>query len=258
MKQNRLRRSLLAGDPVVGTIVQLPCPEVVEVVGRAGFDYIMVDLEHGPYGVDVGRALVRAADAVGISALWRVQRNDPALIMQALDIGVAGVVIPGVSGVDDAAVAAAAARFTPRGERGFCSAVRAAGYLAPPDYLATANREILVMPIVENRQAAEQCDGILALEGIDMVMIGPGDLSHSLGVPGQWDHPAMRAAIDSMLLAAARTGKWIGMHVKIPDDAHRYRQMGVHLLNYGIDAQIVYQAFAEIARAVSLPGVGAR
>lgn len=250
MRENHVRKALRAGRLVVGTIVQLPSPEVVEVIGLAGFDYVMVDLEHGPYGVDVARELVRAADAVGISALWRVQRTDPEHIMQALDIGASGVVLPGLQGVDDVADAVAAAKFTPQGQRGFCSAVRAAGYLTPPNYLQRANEETMVIPIIESRQAAEECEAILTLDGVDLALIGPGDLSHSLGVPGQWDHPLMQAAIDRMIEASRRAGKWIGMHVKTPENARRFRSMGVHLLNYGIDSQIVYQAFADIARTV--------
>jgi len=245
-----VRQAIEQGRQVIGTIVQLPSPEIVEIIGRAGFGYVMLDLEHGPYGPDTARAMVRAADASGISVLWRVPANRPELIMQALDIGAAGVVVPGVKGADDVAAAATSGKFAPEGARGVCSAVRAAGYAAPPDYWARANRETMIIPLIENRAAAEQCDEIVALPGIELILIGPGDLSHSLNVRGQWDHPIMQATITRVMDQARKAGKWVGMYAKTPETARQYLASRVELLLYGIDVQVIYTAFAGVLSSI--------
>ncbi len=236
-------------EAVVGPLVQLATPASVEIMALAGFDVVNVDLEHGAFGVEVAEAMVRAADARGIAAMVRVQANRPELIAAALESGAAGVLVPHVESVADARAVVAAARFHPQGERGLGPTARSADYSAAggPDYFARANRTVIAGVLLEGAGAYAELDGLLALGGLDLIMVAPYDLSQSLGVPGEVTHPRVVATVEDVCARVAAAGKVVGMFSADPRAGAEWIARGVRYLGLGIDVQLLYGA-AKAAR----------
>lgn len=250
MRTNALKARLRQGSAVVGTIVQIPHPLVVEACGRAGFDFVILDMEHGAMPSDRLPDLIRAAEGAGVTPLVRVSENRASFILQALDQGSHGIVVPAVDSSEDAQAAVDAAKYAPLGRRGYCSAVRSAGLTGDPEAMARANAETMVIPLIESQAGVEAFEEIVDTPGVDVAFIGPGDLSHSLGVPGQLTHPLVQEVVQHLLTTASRRGRWVGVHVKRPEDAARYAGLGARFLNYGMDVQMIAQHFGEVVAAV--------
>src|SRR5579871_4193019 len=191
-------RTRLAGEPVFGLIVNFASPWFIDAAGLGGFDFVMLDAEHGPLSPGSTEPMVRAAEAAGLSPLVRVPANIPHEILRYLDIGAAGVQIPHLETAEETRAAVDAARYPPEGHRGLAAITRAADYgAAVPTrkYMEIANREIAVLAMVETAKAVANIDAIAATPGVDAVIIGPGDLSASLGHGGDRSAPAVRDAI---------------------------------------------------------------
>ncbi len=184
--------------PLLGLIVKMPAAATVELAGHSGFDFVMVDMEHGPCGMTELEHHVRAADSAGIRVLVRVSDEQSPDILRALDAGAHGIVVPHVTSAEGAARAAALTRYPPDGRRSLALSTRAArhGTRAAEEHLEAASREIALIVQIEDAEALACVPEILDADGVTGVFIGPADLSASLGWPGQLDHPDVVAAID--------------------------------------------------------------
>ena len=231
MKKNLMKEKLQKGGVAAGVIIQEPAVQVVEVLGLLGFDWLFIDCEHSLMSLeDVGH-LVLASELRGITPLVRVPQNLPEVILRYLDAGAMGIVIPGVETVEDARRAVLGAKYPPEGVRGLAG-VRGADFgLSGPlgDYVKAANREILVLADVESREGVENIEGILGVEGIDGIAIGSNDLSQSLDVPGQTNHPLVVEAIDKILAAGKRAGKPICGAVRGGETPRQYIEKGYQI-----------------------------
>lgn len=185
---NELLRRLHEKKTVIGMQCFTGSPALVEIMGYSGFDWVSIDMEHTSISFADVEHLTRAAQCSGLIPLVRVLENDPMLIMKSLDAGAAGVIIPHVQSAADLKKALASARFFPDGERGKCGQVRGSRYgadgVAWKDYWRKANQNVIVMPLVEERDGIENFDEILAVDGVDVLWLGIGDLAQSYGVPG--------------------------------------------------------------------------
>lgn len=237
-----LKERLLGGERILGTWLTVASATVGELLGRTGFDCVAIDAEHG--AIDLGEAenLVRAVAAGGGAPLLRVAGLDQALIKRALDLGPAGVMIPLVSTRAAAEAAVRFAKYPPEGIRGV-GVARAQGYgLDLTGYLSRANREGLVVVQVEDREALQNLDEMLSVSGVDMVFIGPVDLSTSLGFPGQPDHPAVDEAIGRVLAAAQAAGRLAGIHASDATVAARRFDQGFRLVTVATDLLLLAKA----------------
>jgi 4-hydroxy-2-oxoheptanedioate aldolase len=242
-----LRERFARGDALTGIIDFIGAPMVIEILARAGIDFVIIDMEHCPMDMDRLAHLVRAADAAGIAPLVRVPEVDPGLIKRVLNLDVTGLVIPhGTRASCEALVRAA--RYAPDGERGACPIVRATGYW-PNDwkaYAARANREILLVPLIEDAAAIDDIAAITALPGINGLFVGPYDLSVSVGAPGaDFDHPAMSAALDRVVASCRQRGKFVLTTVgdrQERDYSRRLVARGVQGLVLATDALVLLQA----------------
>ena len=207
--RHALKDRLGGAEPMLGCWLQLFSPIAAEIVAQAGYDCVMIDLEHGPGSVLDAVALMQAVQGRGCAPLLRVAANDPVEIKRVLDIGVAGVMIPVVDSQDEAAAAVAACRYPPEGIRGVAPIiVRAADYGADwRGYVERANRELLVICQIETGEAVGNVTEIAAVEGVDVLFIGPFDLSAALGHLGEPDHPEVLGAITDVERAAKAAGK---------------------------------------------------
>lgn len=211
---NRVRERLAAGRPVFGVIMNFESAWFVDLLALAGFDFLLLDAEHGPLVPARAEGMLRAAEVAGISAFVRVPGNLPHEIQRYLDLGAAGVQVPHVDSAADALSGIEAVRYPPEGERGLATITRAANYgatLSPSDYMALANRELAYFATIETKAAVEDIDAIAALPGLDGLCIGPGDMSVSMGHRGDRNAPEVQKGIDRVLAAAKAHGKWVAL-----------------------------------------------
>ncbi|MDQ6663184.1 MAG: aldolase/citrate lyase family protein [Acidobacteriota bacterium] len=239
-----LRLTLKNNGIAVGTFCELPCAESVEITALAGWDFVVVDCEHAPITAAALPGLVRAAAAAGVPAIVRVASNDAAAIQHALDCGAAGVQVPQIASVDAARRAIAAARFHPTGERGFNPFVRAASYSVVPvaDFMTRAADNVLLALQVESAAGVESLPGILELDGIDVIFIGPYDLSQSLGIPGDVSHPDVLATAGRIAEAVNRRGMTCGVFTGSERDTPAWLGRGIRYLCCGVDTVALLEA----------------
>lgn len=197
LRPNRLKRALRDDIPVFGLINSAPAPLLVEMLGYAGYDFVILDLEHASPNPETLENLIRAAECCGVTPLVRVPGAQPDAILRVLDAGAQGIVVPHVRCVEEVRLAVRASRYHPLGARGI-SGGRTTGFgtLGLTEYMTLANAEILVAVMIEDREGVEAIDDIVAVEGVDLVIEGAVDLSQSFGVPGQPQHPDVSAALD--------------------------------------------------------------
>ena len=202
---------LAGGEPAIGCWLHLFSPIAAEVVAQAGYDCVMIDLEHGPGSLMDALALMRAVQGHGCAPLLRVASNDPVAIKRVLDSGVAGLMVPAVDTAGEAQAVVTACRYPPEGRRGMAPAiVRASDYGARSDYVETANEETLVICQIETGRAVAEAEKIAAVPGVDLLFVGPYDLSADMGHVGQPDHPAVAERIEAVERAARSAGKRLG------------------------------------------------
>lgn len=208
MEGASFKARLGAGRPAIGCWLHLVSPIAAEVVSQAGYDCVMIDMEHGAGDLMDAIALMHAIQGRDCAPLLRVPANDPVAIKRALDTGIAGIMIPTVNGKSEAEAVVEACRYPPRGARGMAPIiVRAADYgVGWRDYVGRADDDLLVICQVETGDAVEQAAEIAAVDGVDMIFIGPFDLSASLGHLGAPDHPEVSARIKAVEEAAQAAG----------------------------------------------------
>ncbi len=240
--QRDIKAALKQGEVLIGTFFRLPSPDLVEIFGEAGFDFIIIDQEHGSVSTETVSGLVRACDLVGMAALVRIPDNLPWMFQHALDVGALGVQVPQVKTVADAERAVQAAKFAPDGNRGVCRNVRAARYSARDRYayLGGSNRDTLVVIQIESKAGVDNLEGILKVPGLDVVFLGPYDLSQSLGIPGQVDHPLVRSTMDQVVKACRSAGVVAGVYADTVEAIRHWAAMGAQYIAVGVDTAMIY------------------
>lgn len=239
------RRTSTAGSAVMGTFAAIPHPVAVEVVAAAGPDFLCIDWEHAQIGRERLEDLIRAADVHGVPAMVRVPGHLPDSIAAALDAGAKGVLVPRVSNAAEARAAVAATRYPPMGTRGVGPG-RAAGYgYRIPDYLATANDSLLLAVQVETAEGLANIEEIVAVDGIDVIFVGPGDLSVSIGALGPEHTDRLNAAITTIIDATVKAGRTAGLFRPTVTDVGRWIALGVHFFIIASDAMFLGGAVGE-------------
>lgn len=241
------KERLAKGEAVYGPFMKATDAAFVECSGYAGFDFVILDMEHGPVGFSGLQHLVRAAEVSGIISVVRTYDSSEMAIGKALDLGAKGIQVPQVRSASGAREVVKAARFFPDGERGVCRFVRAARYSATPrdEYFRKANRSLVILQI-EGTQAIDELDEILRVEGFDILFVGPYDLSQSLGVPGQVSHPSVIEAIENITGKARAAGVVLGVFCDTPESAALWRKAGIQYLSYSVDVGIYTEACISI------------
>jgi 4-hydroxy-2-oxoheptanedioate aldolase len=248
LKTNSLKRKLDDQAFVVGTFLEIPSPQLVELLGLAGFDFVVIDREHGAIDLERTEELIRASALTGISAMVRVACCDPVAIRQPLDMGAAGVHVPQIESARMAELAVRSSFFSPKGDRGLQPFVRAASYRCrdTEEFIREANRETVGVLHLEGQGGIRELDEILQVQGFDVLFIGPYDLSHSLGIPGQVKHPLVQDQMSEIISKAQRARKRIGTYCDDVETAKQWRQLGVSYLTVSLDAGMFLSAAREI------------
>jgi len=192
--------------------------------------------------------MIRAAHLANMSAVVRVGENNPNMISRALDIGADAVEIPQISTKEDALNAVKASKFSPLGERGVCRYVRAAKYssMDKSEYFKYANENTLVIIHIEGMEGIENLDKILEVDGIDVIFIGPYDLSQSLGIPGDVNNIKVEEKMKEVVNKASAKGKIVGTFVDDIESAKKWKSLGIQYMSYAVDVGIIYDSFKKI------------
>ena len=235
MKKNLMKEKLGAGKPVIGFTLLGNWPEAVEILGYLGTDYVWLDGEHGALGLPEIAGLVRAAECANITPLARVPRNAPDVILGYLDVGVQGIIVPMVNTREEAEQAVRAVKFYPEGMRG-CGYGHFAEFFTQrsmSEIYAEANRETSVILQCESKEGLDNLEEIVNVPGVDIIMIGPMDLSQSLGITAQFDHPLHKEAMARARRIVIGAGKVVGEIGWDGDYARERIAQGVRFINFG-------------------------
>ena len=239
-----LKSKLQRRQLTLGSWITLAHPAIAEIMSRAGFDWLAVDLEHSVITIREAEELIRIVALSGICPLVRLSANDPVQIKRVMDAGAHGVIVPMVNSVSDAEKAVKAVRYPPEGMRGVGLA-RAQGYGSSFErYREWVNQESVVIAQVEHIESVNNLEAILAVDAIDGFIVGPYDLSGSLGVPGQFDHPSMAKAMDRIKSVGIASGKAFGIHVIEPDIEELRQRVdeGFNFVAYSLDIRMLDRA----------------
>ena len=241
---------LLADDrPTVGSWLQLADPSLTEIMATAGFDWLTIDLEHTTTSLALAGDMIRIGSLAGVPMLARLSGHDPDQAKRILDAGASGIIVPMVNNAEEAERMVASAHYPPRGRRGVGLA-RAQGYgLAFDEYRTGTARDITVIAQIEHIDAVRNLPAILDVEGIDGFFVGPYDLSGSLGHPGDFDHPDVRAALDEVAEHITPRGKFAGIHVVEPDATRLERAVadGYRFIGFASEMLIFAHRMAEVS-----------
>jgi 4-hydroxy-2-oxoheptanedioate aldolase len=249
---NKLKERFRNGEAAIGTFVTNPTPDLVEIIALGGFDFIVIDTEHGDLSIETTKDLVRAAEYRGITPIIRVTKNSTTDILRSLDVGAHGVQVPMVNVRADAEKAIQAAKYFPKGNRGLALA-RSADYgnLDAFEYFESANNETMIVVHCENITGYENLESILQLEDVDVVFLGPFDMSQSLGIPGQIYDPKIEEISSGIIELANQYGKAAGIFVTSAEEANKRIAQGFKYVTIQMfDTFILNACKAEIAKII--------
>jgi 2-dehydro-3-deoxyglucarate aldolase len=232
---NTFKRDLRAGKKLIGCWASLASPITTEILGLAGFDWLLIDGEHSPNDIGSFIHQLMALKDSSSAPVVRPQWNDTVLIKRLLDAGFYNLLIPCVETAEEARAAVAATRYPPHGVRGVSVSMRGNRYGTVKDYQKIANDNIVISVQIESPKAVENIDAICKVEGVDSVFIGPSDLAASYGYLGNPGHPEVQAAMATIIHRAKAAGIPIGTLAPVEADARRYMDMGVTMIAVGSD-----------------------
>jgi 4-hydroxy-2-oxoheptanedioate aldolase len=243
---NAFKRALAEGRAQIGLWTSLGTGLAAEVLGGAGFDWLLIDTEHAPTEVPMIADQLRTLEAFPATPIVRPAWNDLVLIKRILDLGVQTLLVPYVQSAEEARRAVSATRYPPEGVRGIAATIRANRYGRIKDYHAQANREMCVLVQLETRRALAELEAIAAVDGIDGLFIGPSDLAGDLGHLGNNRHPDAVAVFAEACARAKKVGKPIGILAPVEEDARRYLEMGFSYVAVGSDIGVLRNAAEQL------------
>lgn len=249
MKDLKLR--LQQGETLIGCWLNLGSSLTAEIVGLSGFDWVLIDLEHGA-GVEKDVLYqLQALEHTPAAAIVRVESSQRQRIHRILDLGAEGIMVPRISNAAEAAAIASSLHYPPDGSRGIAKMVRATGFGQNfPEYYKNGKENILGIVQIETAEVLHHLDAVAATDGIDVLFIGPSDLSMELGVFGQLDHPLFRDALKATVNAAQKAGKAVGILLQNPDDYTTYHELGIRFIACGADGTFVSQGARNMANTL--------
>ena len=252
MRPNSVKRKLAAGRTVVGPFMMIPAPSIAEMIGLAGFDFMVLDMEHGFPGLETVVNMARGADLHGCTPIVRVADMSRRNILQSMELGTGGILCPQIRKPEEVAEVVRQAKYSPVGSRGLAFTTRSGNYgTYEGNYFEDANREALVAIQIETREALDCVEEIVQVDGLDLVFVGPYDLSDALGHRGEIDHPEVVKAIEHTFEVTGAAGLWRGIFTGTPEASHKWAKRGVELLAMGIDVSYLQQGLRTAADAVA-------
>lgn len=247
MFKNKIKENLYKNIPQFGTFISSNAPDTVEICGLLGFDFAVLDMEHGYMSPETLIPLIRAAEGTGMTPVARVTCNDETKILRTLDAGAYGIHVPQINTKEDALRAVKYAKYFPQGTRGV-SYQRANGFgvFDINEYMKQENEETMVVFHCETVECIKNIDEIASVEGLDALLFGPFDMSQSLGIPGQINNPMVEEAVQTMLKACKKHGKIAGIYTGNVEAAERRVEQGFRYMPVGVDGKVIADAYRSI------------
>lgn len=247
-----LKQRLRRGETLHGCWLNLGSSLTAEIVGLAGFDWVLIDLEHGAGTEQDVIHQLQALEHTPTGVLVRVESAEPQRIHRILDMGAEGIMCPKVRDADGARKVVSGLHYPPHGNRGVAKMVRATGFAQHFDqYYADSRENILGVVQIETVEVLNHLDAVAAIDGVDVLFIGPADLSMELGIFGQFDHPRFKEAVQETVNVARKAGKATGILFFNPADYQRYHDLGIRLIACGADATFVADGARNLARTLN-------
>ena len=240
------------GEPSLGTFTQMLSPIAAEILGYTGLDFVLIDMEHAPLSAQSAGELIAAARGSGITPLVRAREISRSAVLQPLDAGAMGLVVPCVETVEQVRQLVQWTKFAPTGNRGYCMTRDDGWGFAPgaaptlETYMDESNRKTLLLPQCETAGCLARIEEIAAMEGVDGIFLGPFDLSIALGCPGQFDTPVMREATERVVNACRKNGKLAMVFSGSPEATRSYWKQGFHSAAMGLDTLVYIQAYRDL------------
>ncbi len=238
LKENKVLQKLAAGQVVIGCQVRTGSPLIAELFGLVGYDYVFVEGEHFPYNIETGLKVIMGCELGDTVPIVRIPDADPGKILQYLDMGAGGLIIPHVNGAEDVLALRQAGKYRPEGDRGFSNTSRATGYGLIPmqTYKEKSNRHTMLMALIETEEGVQNCEAIMAA-GIDAIHLGPGDLSESLGVP--MGDKKLQDALDYVYALSKKTGVPVAAPVATVEEGLNHLRRGARMLSFSSDLALL-------------------
>ena len=252
MHENKTRSKLTRGEPVFGVISSSTDPMLAEILGLCGFDYYMIDGEHGPFEPGQATNIVRACEVVGVTPLARLGAKDPKVVLQYVDAGFQGIMMPGLDTVAELEMLVNAVKYPPLGQRGL-GLGRAANYMmgsgaAQAAYVEEANRQTMVLPQFEDPALLDILPGMVKVPGVDGFVFGPRDLSLVMGYPDGPHHPEVQAVIDEAIRIIKEAGLVVGITAGTREDALVQIDRGANFILNSVPTLLKQSSFAFLAK----------
>ncbi|MCU6669704.1 2-dehydro-3-deoxyglucarate aldolase [Enterobacteriaceae bacterium H4N4] len=244
---NKFKAALAANQIQIGCWSALASPISTEVLGLAGFDWLVLDGEHAPNDVTTFIPQLMALKGSNSAPVVRIPTNEPVIIKRLLDIGFYNFLIPFVENVEEAVQAVASTRYPPEGIRGVSVSHRANMFGTVPDYLVQSNKNITILVQIESQQGVDNVDAIAATDGVDGIFVGPSDLAAAFGHLGNANHPEVQRAIQHIFARAKANGKPCGILAPVEADARRYLEWGATFVAVGSDLGVFRSATQKLA-----------
>jgi len=250
LQTNEVKQRLSQGETQFGYLQAMPVPGITEILGHTGYDFVMLDGEHSPLLPAAMENLSRAAEISGICPLVRAPGSHSRDICRLLDAGAAGIILPNVRSAEEVEQAIHAARYLPEGNRGL-SMPRQAGYgaMPMPEFVEFANKNLLFTVQIETLEALANIDAIVAVDGVDVALLGPLDMSAALGVLGQFDHPKMVEARQKIVAACNKNGVAAGTFALGPGQVTPLMEQGFRFILLGADLMFLRQSAEQVLLA---------
>jgi 2-keto-3-deoxy-L-rhamnonate aldolase RhmA len=244
-----LKKRLEKRELTIGSWIQIPSPIVAEIMAGAGFDWLVIDTEHSAIGIDQAFSLIQTIGLAGCVPLVRLSVNDATLIKRVMDCGAHGIIVPNVNSPQEAKNAVEATKYPPEGKRGV-GLFRAQGYGS--DFERYKNRQKTNTIVIEHIDGVENLEAILKTKGVDGFIIGPYDLSASLGIPGKFEHPDFKKAFNKIQRVSRNMGALMGTHVVNPDTSEVKKRIrdGYRFIAFGIDTLMLGVSFREALNSI--------
>lgn len=239
LAENTFKQALVDQKPQIGLWSTLASPMVAELLGGSGFDFLVLDCEHSPNNLSGILAQLQALAGTTTSAVVRPPVNDPVIFKRLLDIGARNLLVPMIQSAEEARAAVAACRYPPLGIRGVAGSTRATAYGRTRDYFTRIHDEQCLIVQVETREAIDRIEEIAAVDGVDGIFVGPGDLSADMGLLGQPAHPDVRAAVLAAIRRIRATGRFAGVLTPVEDFAKACLAEGAAFVAVGNDLSIL-------------------
>lgn len=244
-----IREKVLSGELMSGTFLNLGSSLTAEMAGQAGFDWLLIDLEHGAGDRHELLFQLQAIESTPAAPIVRIAWNDPVLFKRVLDLGPSGIMVPYIQSAEEARRAVAAMRYPPAGVRGVASMNRACSFgLGFDEYFRCAGSQLLTVVQIETPASIDHAEEIAGVDGVDVLFVGPLDLSVNLGIACQWDHPTIRAAFAKVVSACRKAGKVAGM-LLVNEEIERAAADGFSFLALSSDGALVAKGLKTVAAA---------